>query len=120
MSLDVVAADRQDRQLKSGAGRPVEPGEQSADASLHRDSGRKLSIRIASWRRHTAQRILYFLATGSNISIGPLAIGNLKYKAEFGLFRTIHTSKEPALLDFPNAYAFATAELGQGRLIDIP
>jgi methylene-tetrahydromethanopterin dehydrogenase len=55
------------------------------------------------------------VAKSNFLSIGPLAIGNLKYKTEFGLFRTIQTSKEPALLDFPEAYAFATAELGQAK-----
>jgi methylene-tetrahydromethanopterin dehydrogenase len=46
-------------------------------------------------------------------SIGPLTIGNLKYKTQFSLFRAIQTSKEPALLDFPEAYGFALAELGR-------
>ena len=45
------------------------------------------------------------------LSIGPLAIGSLKYKTQFGLFRAIQTAKEPALLDFPEAYAFALQEL---------
>lgn len=53
------------------------------------------------------------LAASSFLSIGPLAIGNLKYKTEFGLFRTLQTSSTPALLDFPDAFTFATAELAQ-------
>jgi len=48
-------------------------------------------------------------------AIGPLAIGSLKYKTEFGLFRAIQTSPQPALLDFTEAYAFALAELGRSK-----
>ena len=51
------------------------------------------------------------VAKSTFLSIGPLAIGGLKYKTQFGLFRSIQTSKEPALLDFPQAYAFALKEL---------
>ena len=45
------------------------------------------------------------------LSIGPLAIGNLKYRTQFALYRAIQTSSEPALLDFPQAFACASAEL---------
>ncbi len=48
-------------------------------------------------------------------AIGPLAIGSLKYKTEFGLFRAIQTSSQPALLDFTEAYAFALEELGRSK-----
>lgn len=51
------------------------------------------------------------VAKSTFLSIGPLAIGGLKYKTQYGLFRAIQTSKEPALLDFPEAYAFALQEL---------
>ncbi len=40
-------------------------------------------------------------ANGSFRSIGPLAIGNLKYKVQFGLFEKIQKSSKPALIDFP-------------------
>jgi methylene-tetrahydromethanopterin dehydrogenase len=43
--------------------------------------------------------------------IGPLAIGNLKYKVQYGLFVKMQTSKEAALLDFQEAYNFALSEL---------
>jgi methylene-tetrahydromethanopterin dehydrogenase len=46
-------------------------------------------------------------AHGSFRSIGPLAIGNLKYKAQLGLFKEIHQSKQVALLDLPQVYDFA-------------
>jgi methylene-tetrahydromethanopterin dehydrogenase len=46
-------------------------------------------------------------------SIGPMAIGNLKYKTEFGLFEHIQTSKKAALIDFPQAYEFALSVLEQ-------
>jgi methylene-tetrahydromethanopterin dehydrogenase len=52
-------------------------------------------------------------AKSSVLSIGPLTIGNLKYKTQFGLFRVIQESTAAALLDFPEAYQFALAELGK-------
>ncbi len=50
-------------------------------------------------------------AHGSFRSIGPLAIGNLKYKTQFGLFEEIQHSSKAALIDFPEAYAFALSLL---------
>lgn len=44
-------------------------------------------------------------------SIGPLAIGNLKYKTQYGLFEEIQNASKPALIDFPEAYAFALSLL---------
>lgn len=51
----------------------------------------------------------------SFLSIGPLAIGNLKYKTQFGLYRSIQTSTKAALIDFPEAYAFALEELANAK-----
>jgi len=45
------------------------------------------------------------------LGIGPLAIGNLKYKTQFGLFEEIQKSTQPALIDFPDAYTFALSVL---------
>jgi methylene-tetrahydromethanopterin dehydrogenase len=39
--------------------------------------------------------------------IGPLAIGKMKYKVQFGLFETMQKSETAALIDFPEAYQFA-------------
>ena len=50
-------------------------------------------------------------ANGSFRSIGPLAIGNLKYKVQFGLFEQIQKSSTAALIDFPEAYEFALSLL---------
>lgn len=50
-------------------------------------------------------------AHGSFRSIGPLAIGNLKYKTQFGLFEEIHKGSKAALIDFTDAYAFALSVL---------
>jgi len=50
-------------------------------------------------------------AHGTFRSIGPLAIGNLKYKTQFGLFEQIQNSSKAALIDFPEAYAFALSLL---------
>ncbi len=41
------------------------------------------------------------------LGIGPLAIGDIKYKTESGLFKQMLTSKEPLLLDFRHAFAMA-------------
>jgi methylene-tetrahydromethanopterin dehydrogenase len=49
----------------------------------------------------------------SYLSIGPLAIGNLKYKTQFGLFEQIQKSDKAALIDFPDAYTFALSVLEQ-------
>jgi methylene-tetrahydromethanopterin dehydrogenase len=51
------------------------------------------------------------VAKSKFLSIGPLAIGSMKYKTQFSLFRAIQTSKTPALLDFPEAYTAALVEL---------
>jgi methylene-tetrahydromethanopterin dehydrogenase len=50
-------------------------------------------------------------AHGSFRSIGPLAIGNLKYKTQYGMFEEIQKSTKSALLDFPEAFAFALSLL---------
>ncbi len=39
--------------------------------------------------------------------IGPLAIGNLKYKTQFGLFEEMQRSSKAAILDFQQAFEFA-------------
>jgi methylene-tetrahydromethanopterin dehydrogenase len=45
------------------------------------------------------------------LSIGPMAIGNLKYKTQFGLYEQIQNGAKAALIDFPDAYAFALSVL---------
>ncbi|OAI07587.1 NAD(P)-dependent methylenetetrahydromethanopterin dehydrogenase [Methylomonas methanica] len=47
------------------------------------------------------------------LSIGPMAIGNLKYKTQFGLYEQIQKSSTAALIDFPEAYEFALSVLKQ-------
>lgn len=44
-------------------------------------------------------------------SVGSLAIGNLKYKTQYGLFVKMQNSEKAALLDFQEAYEFALSEL---------
>lgn len=45
---------------------------------------------------------------GSNaLGVGPLAIGDIKYKTESGLFKQMIASKEPLSLDFRHAFALA-------------
>jgi methylene-tetrahydromethanopterin dehydrogenase len=48
---------------------------------------------------------------GTFRSIGPMTIGNLKYKVQFGLFEQIQNSPKAALIDFPQAYAYAISLL---------
>lgn len=41
------------------------------------------------------------------LGVGPLAIGDIKYKTESGLFKQMLSSKEPVALDFRHAFAMA-------------
>jgi methylene-tetrahydromethanopterin dehydrogenase len=41
------------------------------------------------------------------LSIGPLAIGNIKYKTEFGLFKKMTKATRPVCFDFRDAFALA-------------
>lgn len=41
------------------------------------------------------------------LGVGPLAIGDIKYKTESGLFKQMLTSDKPLMLDFRHAYALA-------------
>ena len=41
------------------------------------------------------------------MSIGALAIGNIKSKTEIGLFKLLQESEAAALIDFPQAYDYA-------------
>ena len=41
------------------------------------------------------------------LGLGPLAIGNIKYKTEFGLFQRMIAATKPVQLDFRNAFALA-------------
>jgi methylene-tetrahydromethanopterin dehydrogenase len=50
-------------------------------------------------------------AHGSFRSIGPLAIGNLKYKTQYGLFEELQKASKASLIDFPEAYEFALSVL---------
>lgn len=45
--------------------------------------------------------------TGGSLGIGPLAIGDVKYKTEAGLFRRMATSSQALCLDFRDAFALA-------------
>jgi methylene-tetrahydromethanopterin dehydrogenase len=44
---------------------------------------------------------------GGPLGIGALAIGNIKYKTEFGLFQKMIAAAKPVRLDFRDAFAFA-------------
>jgi methylene-tetrahydromethanopterin dehydrogenase len=41
------------------------------------------------------------------LGVGPLAIGDIKYKTESGLFKQMLSSSEPLALDFRHAFALA-------------
>jgi methylene-tetrahydromethanopterin dehydrogenase len=47
------------------------------------------------------------LGPGGALGIGPLTIGNIKYKTEFGLFQRLMTATKPARLDFRDAFELA-------------
>ena len=47
------------------------------------------------------------LPNSNVLGIGPLAIGDVKYKTESGLFKQMLASKEPLALDFRHAFALA-------------
>lgn len=51
------------------------------------------------------------MAKSTFLGIGSLAIGNLKYKTQFGLFERMMASEKAALLDFRDAYDFAISIL---------
>jgi methylene-tetrahydromethanopterin dehydrogenase len=44
---------------------------------------------------------------GGPLGVGALAIGNIKYKTEFGLFQRMIGAAKPVQLDFRDAFAFA-------------
>ena len=47
------------------------------------------------------------LTANGVLGIGPLAIGNIKYKTEFGLFRRMIEAEKPVRFDFRDAFALA-------------
>ena len=47
------------------------------------------------------------LPQGKALGIGPLAIGNVKYKTEFGLFKRMIEAEKTVAYDFQDAFAFA-------------
>ena len=54
-------------------------------------------------------------ASGKAVGIGALAIGNIKYQVERGLFQSMCASEQPLYLDFRHAFAKAR-ELAGGPL----
>ncbi|TKT69352.1 NAD(P)-dependent methylenetetrahydromethanopterin dehydrogenase [Aquamicrobium sp. LC103] len=47
------------------------------------------------------------LAGTTAVGIGPLAIGNVKYKTEFGLFKKLIEAEKPVIFDFQDAFSLA-------------
>lgn len=47
------------------------------------------------------------IGAGGTLGIGPLAIGDIKYKAESGLFRRMIEAEKAVVLDFRDAFALA-------------
>jgi methylene-tetrahydromethanopterin dehydrogenase len=52
-------------------------------------------------------------AHGSFRSIGPMAIGNIKYKTQLGLYKEMHQTAKAALIDLPQTYEFTLSLLKQ-------
>ncbi|SDP43213.1 methylene-tetrahydromethanopterin dehydrogenase [Filomicrobium insigne] len=48
----------------------------------------------------------------TTLGVGPLAIGDIKYKTESGLFKRMISSDKPLLLDFRDAFALARTLVG--------
>jgi methylene-tetrahydromethanopterin dehydrogenase len=53
---------------------------------------------------------------GKAVGIGPLAIGDIKYKVESGLFRKMIETDKPLYLDFRDAFALAREIIGRGSV----
>jgi methylene-tetrahydromethanopterin dehydrogenase len=47
------------------------------------------------------------LTPNGTVGLGPLAIGNIKYKTEFGLFQKMIAATKPVQLDFRDAFVLA-------------
>ena len=47
------------------------------------------------------------IGSSRGLGVGPLAIGNIKYKTESGLFRRMIAAEKPVRLDFREAFALA-------------
>jgi methylene-tetrahydromethanopterin dehydrogenase len=47
------------------------------------------------------------ITASGTLGLGPLAIGNIKYKTEFGLFQKMISATKPAHFDFRGAFALA-------------
>jgi methylene-tetrahydromethanopterin dehydrogenase len=47
------------------------------------------------------------LGIHDTLGLGPLAVGNIKYKTEFGLFRKMIEAEKPVCFDFRNAFTLA-------------
>jgi methylene-tetrahydromethanopterin dehydrogenase len=47
------------------------------------------------------------LTPNGAVGLGPLAIGNIKYKTEFGLFQKMIAATKPVQLDFREAFVLA-------------
>ena len=47
------------------------------------------------------------LTAHGTLGIGPLAIGNIKYKTEFGLFQKMIAATKPVSFDFRDAFELA-------------
>jgi methylene-tetrahydromethanopterin dehydrogenase len=47
------------------------------------------------------------IAPNGTLGLGPLAIGNIKYKTEFGLFQKMISATKPTDFDFRGAFALA-------------
>jgi methylene-tetrahydromethanopterin dehydrogenase len=56
------------------------------------------------------------MAKSTFMGIGSLAIGNLKYKTQYGLFMKMQQSEKASFLDFRDAYEFAISELHSSDL----
>jgi methylene-tetrahydromethanopterin dehydrogenase len=47
------------------------------------------------------------MTPSGTLGVGPLSIGNIKYKTEFGLFQKMIAATKPVQFDFRDAFALA-------------
>ena len=84
------------------------PHTPSAWKRLRKTEKRRKQNRAAAKKIKTQRRETDAAIKGTDaVGIGALAVGNIKYKTEAGLFKQMIESSKPINLDFRDAYTLA-------------
>jgi methylene-tetrahydromethanopterin dehydrogenase len=94
------------------AGLQILSAEQMADAGALKVAADINAVPPAGIEGIEAQDDGAVIAGTQGLGIGALAVGNVKYQVEAGLFRRMIESEEPLALDFRDAFALAREILG--------